>query len=122
MIVLFLTSSYSVGFKFLDEEVYIRAGAQQWSGVPPALTINPEHPPLAKYIIGVEPRLAPLFAGIAVVFLAGWLGRLLGRSFWLVAFSVASDIVFTATSRFAMLDVFVALFSVSAVLSYLLGR
>lgn len=46
----------------------------------------------------------------------------MGRSFWLVAFGLASDIVFARTARFAMLDAFVALFSTAGVVSYLLGR
>ena len=76
---------------------------------------------MVKYLIGLWPQ-SPLAAGAATLLLAGWMARLLGRSFWLVAFSLASDIVFARTARFAMLDVFVALFSTAAVVSYLLGR
>ncbi|AFA40396.1 hypothetical protein Pogu_2369 [Pyrobaculum oguniense TE7] len=108
-------------FYFADEQIYVKAGQEQIRGVPPALTSNPEHPPLAKYLIGLWPQ-SPLAAGAATLLLAGWMARLLGRSFWLVAFSLASDIVFARTARFAVLDVFVALFSTAAAVSYLLGR
>ncbi|WP_237179403.1 hypothetical protein [Pyrobaculum ferrireducens] len=122
VVVVFVITSLSVGFTFADEVVYMKAGLGQLSGTPPALTSNPEHPPLAKYLIGLAPRWAPFIAGVVTVFLTGWLGRLLGRPFWLVSLSLATDIIFARTSSFAMLDVFVALFSVSAVISYLLGR
>lgn len=81
LLLLFYVVSNAVGFEFLDEQIYIKAGKEQVRGMPPALSSNPEHPPLAKYLIGLWPR-SPLAAGAATLLLAGWMARLMGRR-WL---------------------------------------
>lgn len=70
LLLLFYVTSNAVELRFLDEQIYIKAGGEQVRGVPPALTSNPEHPPLAKYLIGLWPR-SPLVAGVATLLLAG---------------------------------------------------
>jgi dolichyl-phosphate-mannose--protein O-mannosyl transferase len=97
--------------------------------------LTPEHPPLAKWLIGVPMavldygagagRLAPLFAGTLTVLLLYFLVRKAFGSPWIAAGAsagLAIDFPHYIHSRLAMLDVFTALFAVAAFLFVVLDR
>ena len=97
--------------------------------------LTPEHPPLAKWLIGAPMavldygagagRLAPLLAGTLTVLLLYFLVRKAFGSPWIAAgasVGLALDFPHYVHSRLAMLDVFTALFAVAAFLFVILDR
>lgn len=91
--------------------------------------LTPEHPPLAKWLIGAPMmvldygvgagRLTPLLAGTLTVLLLYFLVRKAFGSRWIAAgasVGLALDFAHYVHSRIAMLDVFTALFAVAAFL------
>jgi len=109
---------------------YVPAGVAYVTGSLPD-SINPEHPPLAKYIIGVfavylhEPRAASLLFGLltaAVVFL---LVRKLSATSWAPIAAVwllSFDPINIGLSIYPMLDIFMILFAVLSILLMLTNR
>lgn len=120
-ILVFLFSANVSILQYGDEVVYRKASLEQVRGVPPALSSNPEHPPFAKYLIGLW-GFSPLLAGCGTIVAVWLLARRLGLDERLVALSLATDLVFARYSMFATLEVYVALFSVLAVTAYLYRR
>jgi predicted membrane-bound dolichyl-phosphate-mannose-protein mannosyltransferase len=114
--------------KYLDEEVYIECGLRYISGLSP-FECNFEHPPFAKYFIGLFSILGIarfIYVGLAPA--SGVLLYLLIRDFssgnWICGLTVFSFFLFDTivfnTHRFLLLDpvaLFLALLSV-----YLLQR
>jgi len=97
--------------------------------------LTPEHPPLAKALIGLPVavfgyrptawRLAAVVAGVMTVGLVFLLVLLLVRAVWaatLAAGLLAIDYIHVVHSRIAMLEVFVGLFAVAAMLFAALDR
>jgi dolichyl-phosphate-mannose--protein O-mannosyl transferase len=141
--------------ELLDEFWYARDGCFYWRGslewcgmaglvapdrdVATWLTrygeLTPEHPPLAKWLIGAPmallhygagpSRLSPLFAGVLTVFLLYLLARAAFGSTSIAAgasLGLAVDFPHFIHSRMAMLDVFTAFFVTAAFLFVVLDR
>jgi dolichyl-phosphate-mannose--protein O-mannosyl transferase len=139
----------------LDEFWYARDGCFYWRGSQEACgmaglvapdrdvatwlarygELTPEHPPLAKWLIGAPmallhygsgpARLSPLFAGALTVLLLYLLVQKAFGSRWIAAgasLGLAVDFPHFVHSRLAMLDVFTALFAVAAFLFLVLDR
>ena len=139
----------------LDEFWYARDGCFYWRAsveacgmaglVPPDRDVatwiatygelTPEHPPLAKWLIGAPMavldygagvgRLSSLLVGVATVFLLYLLVRRLSGSTAIAAIAallLAVDFLHFVHSRIAMLDVFTGFFAVAAVLFVTLDR
>ena len=109
--------------KYLDEKVYIECGLRYISGDLP-INCNFEHPPFAKYFIGLFSILGiARFIYVGLVLASGVLLYLLVRDFWggnwicgvsVFLFFLFDTIVFN-THRFLLLDpvaLFFALLSV----------
>lgn len=99
--------------------------------------MNYEHPPLAKYLIGIVLavigdtyslwRIAPLAAGVAILIMSyvymrkvvgGYIGVFLGAA---LAFVISLDNLFRVMSGVAMLDIFTSAFTYAALLAAAMG-
>lgn len=133
----------------VDEFWYVRDGCYYWTGSVETCALagleapdrdvatwlgtygelTPEHPPLAKALIGLPVavfglrptawRLAAVVAGVATVVLTFLLVLLLVRAVApaaLAGFLLAIDHIHVVHSRIGMLEIFVALFATAAVL------
>lgn len=109
-----------LGGGYSDEAYYIASGSQYVRCLPPIYS-NPEHPPLAKYIIGLsslaDPRIAPAIAGFVSVLVAS-LTVLKIRGDMLVAvltsLVLASEVAFVKTFGYALLDSVAVVFASAA--------
>jgi predicted membrane-bound dolichyl-phosphate-mannose-protein mannosyltransferase len=105
-----------------DAGYYISAGIAYMGGALPD-SVNPEHPPLAKYIIGFfsvyigDPSFASLLFGFLTAVAAFLLSRKLTGSRWAAAtvWLLAFDSVSISTSIYPVLDGFMLFFALLAV-------
>ena len=119
----------SVYSRISDEEYYIRAGTEYIKNPSNVLTLNWEHPPLAKYIIGLTvltlgdfSRLLPYAAGVLILVILSRIINLLELSrltsqALLALFAL--DLVHAHVIRYMLLDVFMLLFTCISIYYYL---
>jgi len=116
--------SHYPNYYYQDASFYVQAGTQYLKGVSPT-DLNAEHPPLAKYIIGVfavylgEPSLATLLFGFfAIVVSALIVQRVVPEKTWslVVVWLMAFDTINVGISVFPVLEIFMVFFALSAVL------
>lgn len=107
---IFLLLSRDLGEGYFDEVYYLRAGVDYVRGVCPAHS-NPEHPPLAKYLIGisalVNPAVVPaLFGFLSAISLALWMWKTWGSYLYSILTSVVllSEVAYTKTFNYTLLD------------------
>lgn len=126
--VLVLVATRSLGFDYGDEEYYIASGSQYVKCLPPLLS-NPEHPPLAKYLIGlsslVNPHIVPGVAGfLSVLFAFFTVLRVRGDVFVsvLASFVLTLEVAFVKTFNYALLDGVAVAFASVATYASLFSR
>ena len=109
-----------------DEIVYIEAGLRYVTGVPPR-DVNFEHPPLAKYLIGLAysiglnryaSSLSVLITALFAMAILRSLGVGLSMSF-VVSLAFVFDMLTLSMSRLMLLDVYMTMFMVIAIYLYL---
>jgi len=115
---------------FLDEQVYIKAGLKYLRGIPPHL-FNYEHPPLAKYIIGLFaikniqvllPIIAITLTVLLIMFMAYYFLKEYFRALMLLGI-ILTDTLIINMLFFNLLDQIALLFSSASlyfILKYLL--
>jgi len=122
-IVAFIWPSYTFGVYGDSYEYYVPAGLQYISGGLPS-SLNPEHPPLAKYIIGFfalyfgGPVVGTILFSILTVGVAFLLSRqLTNSSIWALAavWLIAFDQVNILISADPMLEIFMLFFALLGV-------
>ncbi len=118
---------------YFDETFYIKAGLAYLKGEDPSM-INYEHPPLAKYLIGLSkyvtdnPRIFSWLLGLVGCLITFIITHHLTNDYLkscLASCLLASDLLFIRVSYHALLDVYSVTFSLIAILfiiKYLKGK